>query len=177
MAADPSRPDVVVATPRLVLRRLRGDDAPFILGLLNDPSFLRFIGDRGVRTEDDARAYLVAGPLRSYEDRGFGLYLASLASDGTPIGMCGLLKRETLDDVDLGFALLPAFCGAGYAREAGTAVVEHARACLGLRRLVAILQPDNAASVRVLEALGFALEGTVRMTSESAALLLYGRTL
>lgn len=167
---------IIATTSRLVLRRLRTDDAPFILALLNEPSFLRYIGDRGVRTEDDARAYLAAGPLQSYEDHGFGLYLVTLASDGTPIGMCGLLRRQTLDDVDLGFALIPAFCGAGYAREAGAAMLAHARADLALTRVVAIVQPANEASIRVLEALGFSREQSIEHGDDRPPLLLFGRT-
>src|SRR5688572_10804905 len=93
-----------LTTDRLILRELTLDDAEFILGLVNEPSWLRFIGDRGVRTLDDARAYISNGPMKSYERNGFGLYLTALKGAGTPIGMCGLIKRDGLDDVDVGFA-------------------------------------------------------------------------
>ena len=117
----------VVETPRLTLRRFTLDDAEFIFGLLNQPSFLEFIGDKGVRTLDDARDYLLKGPIASYETFGFGLYLVNRKQDGTPIGMCGLLKREALQDVDIGFAFLPEFWSKGYAVESASAVLEHGR--------------------------------------------------
>ena len=105
----------VLETERLRLRRLTVDDAAFILELVNDPSWLRFIGDRGVRNLDDARSYILKGPVASYEKHGFGLWLVELKAEATPIGICGLLQRDTLPDVDIGFALLPQFCGQGYA--------------------------------------------------------------
>src|SRR3982751_3973205 len=145
----------VLETDRLVLRRMSADDADFMLGLLNDPSWLRFIGDRGVRTREDARAYILKGPVDMYERLGFGIYLTELKEEGVPIGICGLVKRDFLEDVDIGFALLPGFWGQGYAYEAASAVMEHAREALGLKRLVAITNPENPRSVRLLEKLGF----------------------
>ncbi|HYE57631.1 MAG TPA: GNAT family N-acetyltransferase [Rhodothermales bacterium] len=136
---------VVLETERLVLRRLTLDDAGFIVGLLNEPSFLRFIGDRGVRNEEQARAYLRDGPLASYAQHGFGLYLAVRKEDGVPLGMCGLLRREALDDPDVGFALKPAYWSQGYAYEAARAVLDYGRDTLGLRHIVAIVAPDNEA--------------------------------
>src|SRR5579863_8231406 len=97
----------VIPTERLVLRHLDLNDDAFILELLNEPAFLRFIGDKGVRTLDDARDYISKGPIDSYRRFGFGLYLVSVRSGGTPVGICGLVKRDTLDDVDVGFAFLP----------------------------------------------------------------------
>jgi ribosomal-protein-alanine N-acetyltransferase len=168
---------IIASTPRLMIRRLAIEDAPFIVELLNEPSFLRFIGDRGVRTDDDARAYLAAGPLQSYADHGFGLCLVLLADSDTRIGICGLLRRAELDDAELGFALLPQFGGAGYAREAASAVLEHARVDLALTRVLAIVQPGNATSIRVLEGLGFSREQEIERGDDRASLLLYGRTL
>ena len=166
-----------IETERLVLRRMSpGDDAEFIVRLLNEPSFLRFIGDRGVRTLDDARAYIENGPIASYARHGFGLYVATLA-DGTPIGSVGLLKRDALDDVDIGFALLPAFWGRGYALEAAGAVVEHARRDCGLTRLAAVVDPTNAASIRVLRAIGMTRERSVRLHDDDIELDLYARDL
>ena len=153
----------VAATPRLVLRRIEPTDAGFILALLNEPSFLRFIGDREVRNIDDALGYIAKGPVESYERNGFGLYLVERREDGAPLGMCGLLKRETLDDVDIGFAFLPAYWGQGYAREAATATLAHARDELGLRRVVAITSVDNDASIGLLERLGFGFERMTRL--------------
>src|SRR4051794_23895785 len=148
----------VLRTARLTLDRITADDAEFICALLTEPSFLRYIGDRGVRTVDDARRYIDNGPVASYAANGFGLYLVRLTESGTPMGMCGLLKRETLEDVDVGFAFLPAFWGNGYARESARAVMQHARDDFGLTRLAAIVSPDNTASIAVLEALGLEFE-------------------
>ena len=167
----------VLDSDRLVLRRLTLDDAAFAFTLVNDPSFIRFIGDKGVRTIEDAQQYLREGPLASYERHGFGLWLVSLKVEGTPIGICGLLKRETLPDVDVGYALLPAFWSRGYAAEAASACVEYGRARLGLARIVAITQADNVASIRVLEKLGLRFERTVRFGETSPEVQLYGRSL
>ena len=156
----------VVETDRLVLRRLRVDDAEFILGLLNEPSFLQYIGDKGVRTLDDARRYLLTGPMDSYERHGFGLYLTALKESGVPIGMCGLLKRETLDDVDIGFAFLPKYWLKGYAFESASAVMDYGRDTLGLERIVAVTAPDNTGSIRVLEKLGMRFEKMVRLAED-----------
>ena len=144
----------ILETTRLTVRELTEDDAPFILTLLNDPAFLRFIGDRNVRTLDDARAYLQNGPIASYQRHGFGLYLVETKTDQTPLGMCGLIKRDTLPDVDIGYAFLPAFGGQGYAYEAAAAVLAYGKATVGLQRVVAIVTPDNERSLHLLGKLG-----------------------
>ena len=154
----------ILETERLVVRQVTIDDAEFILGLLNEPSWLRFIGDKGVRTLDDARNYIATGPIASYERFGFGLSMTLQKSDGARIGLCGLLKRDALPDVDIGFALLPAYWGKGYALEAARAVLEDGRATHGLRRIVAITNPDNERSIQLLEKLGMKREGTVRIS-------------
>lgn len=154
----------ILETERLVVRQVTLDDAEFILGLLNEPSWLRFIGDKGVRTLDDARNYIATGPIASYERFGFGLCMTVQKSDGARIGLCGLLKRDTLPDVDIGFALLPAYWGNGYALEAARAVLEDGRTTHGLRRIVAITNPDNERSIQLLEKLGMKREGTVRIS-------------
>ena len=177
---DQARPDQAVneiETPRLVLRRLTEHDAPFILGLLNEPSFITNTGDRGVRTDEQARAYLTNGPVASYARFGFGLLLTSLREDGTPIGICGILKRDTLEDPDLGYGYLPAFWGAGYAVEAASATLEHGRGVLGLRRVSAITKPGNASSIRVLEKLGFRYERLVRLKEGEEENMLFLREL
>ena len=166
-----------VETDRLVLRRLTEDDAAFILQLLNEPSFLQFIGDRGVRTLDDARAYLRNGPLASYERFGYGLLLVTRREGGLPIGMCGLLKRDTLEDADVGFAFLPAHWAKGYAFEAASAVIARGKDAFALPRVAAITQPDNRGSIRVLEKLGLRFERMIRMTADSPEIMLYGRDL
>jgi len=162
----------VVETDRLALRRLTHADAPFLVRLLNDPSFLRFIGDRGVRSEEDAIRYLDGGPLASYREHGFGLYLVASRPGGTPVGICGLLKRETLSDVDLGFAFLPEFWSRGYATESARAVLEHGRS-LGIDRIVAVTTADNSGSVHVLQKLGLRASGTVKLSKNGPELLLF----
>jgi RimJ/RimL family protein N-acetyltransferase len=169
--------DPVLETERLSLRRLTVDDAEFMLDLLNQPSFLHFIGDRGVRSVEDAREYVRTGPMASYERFGFGMYLTALKEGGTPIGVCGLVKRDTLDDVDIGYAFLPDFWSKGYAFESAAAVLEQARTVLGLRRIVAIVSPDNQGSIRVLEKLGLRFERLARLSPESPEVQLFERDL
>jgi RimJ/RimL family protein N-acetyltransferase len=163
----------VLETDRLVLRRMSVDDAEFELRLLNEPSFLRFIGDRGVRTLEDARAYLLKGPVDMYERLGFGLYITELKGEGVPIGICGLVKRDFLEDVDIGFALLPGFWGQGYAHEAAAAVMEYAKGALGLKRLVAITNPENHSSIRLLEKLGMKFDRMIRATADGPEIRLF----
>ncbi len=164
----------VLETERLVLRRLCLDDDAFILQLLNEPSFLHYIGDKGVRSLDDAHAYLLQGPIASYERHGFGLYRVEMKTSGVPMGICGLLKRDTLDDVDVGFAFLPAFWLQGYAFESAAAVLAYGKHTLGLRRIVAITQPDNVGSIKTLEKLGLTFERMVRFAEEEDEIRLYG---
>ena len=140
---------------------------------MNEPAWLRYIGDRGVRTLADAGDYILQGPVASYEQFGFGLYLTALRENGLPIGICGLLKRESLQDVDLGFALLEKFWGNGYAYESAAAVMAFAKSALGLNRLVAVTAPDNHSSVKVLEKLGFNFERMVRLSEDAAELKLF----
>lgn len=163
----------VLETARLVLRPLTLEDAPFVLGLVNEPSWLRFIGDRGVRTLDDAVGYIRKGPLAMYERHGFGLLLVELKSDGSPLGMCGLLKRDSLEDADIGFALKPAFWGQGYAYEAAAAVVAEATRVQGLQRIAAIVANDNASSIKLLERLGMRFERHIRMPGETVEISLF----
>lgn len=157
----PSGDDVVAQTPRLTIRKLTVEDAPFILELLNDPLFLQFIGDRRVRTVADAEQYIRNVPLASYARYGFGHYLIEAKPAGEAAGICSLVKRDWLDDVDVGFALLPAFRRQGYAFEATAAVLAYARQQLGLQRLVAIAVPDNRSSIALLEKLGFQADRVV----------------
>jgi ribosomal-protein-alanine N-acetyltransferase len=163
----------VVQTQRLVLRQLELSDADFIVELLNEAAFLQFIGDKGVRTLDDARDYLRKGPLDSYDRHGFGLYAVCLR-DGTRTGICGLVKREGLGDVDVGFAFLSRHHAKGYAVESAAAILEHARRVLGLQRVVAITSPENLGSIAVLEKIGLKFERMVRMAEHSPELKLFG---
>jgi len=163
----------ILETERLTLRQFSAEDAAFILELVNEPSFIQNIGDRGVRTLSDAVRYIEAGPVTSYARNGFGLYLVTLKESGESIGMCGLIKRDALDDVDIGYAFLPRFWSKGYAVEAALAVKEQGRN-LGLTRLVAITDPANAGSIRVLEKIGFTFEKMVRLAADDIELKLFG---
>ncbi|HUS09259.1 MAG TPA: GNAT family N-acetyltransferase [Pyrinomonadaceae bacterium] len=167
-------PMIVLETERLVLRRLSSANSEFILELLNQPSFLRYIGDKAVRNSDDAINYIQTGPVASYERFGFGLYLVELKDTAVPIGMCGLLKRDSLPDVDVGFAFLPAYWSRGYAFEAAVAVMNYGREILGLRRIVAITSLDNEASMRLLEKLGLKLEGLIKLAEDQPEVRLFG---
>lgn len=164
----------VLETDRLTLRRLTVDDAEFILQLLNEPSFLEFIGDRGVRTVDDAGRYILQGPIASYERFGFGLYLTEVKATRAPIGICGLLKRETFEHPDIGFALRPPFWRQGYAFESAAAVLAYGKDVLGLDRILAITSPHNEPSIKLLEKLGFRFEGLTRLSAEAPEVKLFG---
>lgn len=155
---------IVLETERLILRRLSPEDAPFIFELVNDPAWLRFIGDRGVHSLEDARNYIRDGPMDMYARLGFGMYLVERCSDRAAVGICGLVKRDTLEYPDVGFALHPRFRGRGYARESASAVVNHAWRVLDLERLLAIASPENEASIRLLGKLGFAFQEVLRQS-------------
>jgi len=166
---------IVLETERLTIRRLTVDDATFILRLLNEPSFLQHIGDRGVRTMADASQYILAGPIASYERVGFGLFLVELKDSDVPIGICGLLKRDALDDVDVGFAFVPESWSKGYAFESASAVVAYGRDTHGLKRIVAISSQDNIASVNLLAKLDFYFDRMVTMPGDKEELRLFAR--
>ena len=163
----------VLETDRLILRHFNPNDAPFILALLNEPSFLRYIGDKKVRTLEDARQYILNGPLATYERHGFGLYQVELKDSHTPVGMCGLLKREELPHPDIGFAFLPDFWNKGFAFEAAAAVLNDASERLQLKRILAIVNPDNEASIRLLQKLGLSFEGNVKLAADRDEIKLF----
>ena len=153
---------LVLETERLILRHLCIDDAGFILRLLNEPSFIRHIGDKGVRTGEDAQQYLLSGPIDSYDRFGHGLNMVELKKSGEPVGICGLVRREDLDDPDIGYALLEQHWSQGYAAESAEAVMKHARETLNLQRIVAMVTPDNHSSIRLLEKIGLTFERMIR---------------
>jgi ribosomal-protein-alanine N-acetyltransferase len=163
----------VAETERLVLRELSAGDAVFLCELLNDPSWLRNIGDRNVKTPQEAEQYIQEKFIGSYKALGFGMYLAELKDGGAPIGLCGLVKRDSLPDPDVGFALLPRFWNRGYALEATNAVMSYARTALKLSKLLAVVKPDNVSSIKLLERLGFCQEGQYRPPSGGTDLMLY----
>lgn len=152
----------ILETERLLLRTMREDDAPFYLALVNEPSWLEHIGDKGIRTLDDARESIVAGPMRMQRLLGYSLYLVERKADGAPLGLCGLILRDTLPGTDIGYALAPRYWGHGYAYEAAAAIVDLARDRLGLRRLFGIVSPANAPSIALLEKLGLSFLRSAR---------------
>lgn len=165
----------LIVTPRLVLRELNADDAAFILELLNEADFVRFIGDKGVKNLGDAKEYIRKGPHDSYVRNGFGLYAVCLR-DGSPLGICGLVKRDGLDAPDLGFAFLARHRSKGYALESSQAVLERGRKVCKLRRILAITTPDNHRSIGVLEKAGFKFEGMIRLSGDADELKLFAST-
>jgi RimJ/RimL family protein N-acetyltransferase len=164
-------------TARLVLRRLEFDDAPFVMALLNEPSFIQNIGDRGVRSLEDAKRYLREGPMAMYDRYGFGLWHTALKSDGTPVGMCGLLQREHFKDPDVGYAFFPEYWGRGFAFEAAEATLRHGLAKFGMKRVIATVAVGNTGSIRVLEKLGMEFERLYEDKPGERPVRLYGRTL
>jgi len=160
-------------TERSTLRPITEEDAEFILELLNDPSFIQNIGDRQVRTLDGAKTYISNTAIASYNKNGFGLLLVELKETGEALGMCGLIRRNTLSDVDIGYAFLPRYWSKGYALESARAMKEKAREAFGLERLVAIVDPNNASSIRLLEKLGMEFEKMVRLAEDDIELKLY----
>jgi RimJ/RimL family protein N-acetyltransferase len=168
---------IVAETPRLRLRGFTYDDAPFILRLLNEPTFIENINDKGVRDLEGARGYLRDGPLAMYARHGFGLNCVELRDSGKPIGMCGLLKRAELDDVDVGYALLPEYTGQGYAREAVTAALDAGKASHGLKRVVAVVNSGNAASLKLLDDLGFRFERMITLYANEPEIKLLARAM
>ena len=166
----------ILETDRLVLRELSTDDTSFVLELLNDSSFIRFIGDKNVRTVDDARNYILNGPVASYEKFGFGLYATELKDSHVLIGICGILKRDTLPHPDIGFAFLPEYRQQGYAFEAAAAVMNYARGTLKLSQILAITTPDNEASAKLLEKIGLTFDRLVKLSEDSAEMKLFTST-
>jgi [ribosomal protein S5]-alanine N-acetyltransferase len=169
--------DWQLETERLFLRRVTLEDTGLMLAVWNDPAFVRNVGDRGIRTTEQAEVAMQAGALKLYEDYGYGPYSMVLKTDGTQIGICGLFKRENLEDPDIGFAVLPEFCSLGYAREAALAVLAHARDDLGIPRLTAIVSPGNAPSIGLIEKLGLAFERMITMPGDDEAISLYSASL
>ncbi|MBI5351650.1 MAG: GNAT family N-acetyltransferase [Chloroflexi bacterium] len=163
----------IIETERLILRKLSTEDSAFMLGLLNQPAFIQNIGDRGVRTLPEAGEYISSRVIPSYERFGFGMYLTLLKEGEVPIGICGLVKRETLDDADIGYAFLPQYGSKGYASESASAVLAYARNTLGLKRILGITAQDNKGSIRVLEKLGMKFIKMVKLSEDDVELKLF----
>ena len=164
---------IILATERLFLREFNTGDAGFILELLNNPSWIKYIGDKNILDTNDALNYINNGPLKSYQTHGFGLYLVALKATEKPIGMCGLIKRDGLEDVDIGFALMPEYAGNGFAYEIASATLDHAKNKLGIEKVVAITSHDNENSIRLLNKLGLHFKKITRLHAEAEALMLF----
>ncbi|MGE7859977.1 GNAT family N-acetyltransferase [Bacillus mobilis] len=164
---------IVLETERLVLRWFDIKDAPFILELVNDPAWIQFIGDKRIKNLDDAKKYILNGPVDMYNKMGFGLYLVERKEDLTPLGMCGLIKRDSLEDVDIGFAFLEKFRSKGYGFESASAVIDYGVQNLGMKRIVAITTIDNINSGKLLEKVGLQFEKIVSDSGEDLKLFGY----
>ncbi|WP_045516091.1 GNAT family N-acetyltransferase [Neobacillus niacini] len=167
----------VLETDRLILRWLTTDDAAFILELLNDPSWIHYIGDKGVRTLEDAKNYILTGPLNMYSQLGFGLYLVERKQGKSPIGICGLLKRDTLENADIGFAFLSRYQSQGYGFESASAALKYGHEQLHLKRILAITSMDNHGSSKLLEKIGMKFERTISFPNETEELKLFASEL
>ena len=165
----------IIETERLLLREFTEGDAEFIFELVNEPGWIQNIGDRGVRTLEDARRFISDKLAASYAKFGFGLYLVELKETGASAGMCGLVKRDSLEDVDIGFAFLEKFWSKGYAFESASAVMDYAQNTLGLKRLAAIVSPDNRGSIKVLEKLGMHFERMIKMPDDTEEIKFFAR--
>ncbi|WP_420151765.1 GNAT family N-acetyltransferase [Spirosoma sp.] len=168
---------ILLETDRLLIDEFSVDDAAFMLELLNTYTWLQFIGDRGVRTLEGAKQYILNGPLKSYQQFGFGPYLVRLKVNNAPIGLCGLFRRETLEDVDIGFAFLPNYAGNGYGYESAAAVLQYAIDELGLTRITGITTANNLHSIRLLERLGLRFEKKILFRTDGVESLVFGLTL
>lgn len=165
---------VVLETKRLALRHFTFDDAPFILRLLNEPSYLKNIGDKKIRTLENARKdYILTGPMDSYKKNGFGLYCVELKESKAIIGTCGLIKRPVLDDVDIGYAFLPEFWSKGYGTEAVAGVLAYTHKSFDIKRIAAIVNSDNGGSIHLLEKLGFAYQKMIFLPEAQKEVKLY----
>lgn len=164
----------VLETERLCIEHLTSKDQAFIFELLNEPAFLDNIGDRGVHSLEDALGYIEKGPRTSYAKNGFGLYKISLKATGEAIGMAGLIKRDSLPDVDIGYAILERFWGQGFAYEAASAIMQEGRTVYGLARIVGIVKPGNTGSIRVLEKLGLRFEKLIGVDPAKPDTKLFG---
>lgn len=166
--------EIVIETERLFLRKFTLDDADFMLEMLNTPTWLRFIGDRGVRTVEEAMEYLRNGNIRSYREYGFGFYVVVIKETQESIGICGIVKREGLEDIDIGFAFFPQFMSKGYGYEAASATLNYALNDLKIKRIVAIIDPENVSSIGLIKKIGLVFEKMIQLSPKETELLLFG---
>lgn len=167
---------MILETDRLELCKISPNDVEFIFELLNTPTWLQYIGDKGIKTLADARDYIITGPMASYNKHGFGLWLIKSKLEQVPIGMCGLIQRDYLEDVDIGFALLPQYTEKGYAYEAAKATLNYATINLALKKIVAFTDTDNERSISLLKKLGMTFEKMITIPNDSEKLMLFSTT-
>ena len=168
----------IAETSRLLLSKINLKDADFFLKLVNSPHWLKYIGDRKVKTIEDAKAYLQNGTLKSYKDFGFGFYKLQLKEEGKKIiGVCGLIKREQLEDAEIGFALLPKYEGKGFGFEASAAVLKLAEEKFNIKKIIAITLAKNTSSINLLGKLGLTFEKKVKPFDDGKELLLFAKIL
>lgn len=165
--------DAILETERLILRQFTIDDTKFILELVNSQGWIANIGDRNIKTNEQAKVYLQNGPLKSYGTNGFGLWLVEVKSDKTPIGMCGIIKRDDIENPDIGFAFLPAFTGKGFAYEIANATMTFAISTLKLPAIFAITIPANKRSIKLLEKIGLRFSKTLDFANDNQELMLF----
>ena len=165
---------MLIETTRLRLREITRDDAPFLCELMNEPEYIANVADRGIRTHDDARQWIMKKILPSYQRFGFGSYLVELKETGVAVGLCGLIKRESLDDVDIGYAILQRFAGKGYAYESAAAVIAYGRKTFALPRIIGLTSPKNTVSIHLLEKLGLQFEKMVQLPEFESPSMLFG---
>ena len=165
--------EIVIKTQRLILRKFTLDDAAFMLKLLNTPTWLRFIGDRNVKTLEEAEQYLLNGNIRSYQEYGFGFYVVVIKETQESIGICGIVKREGLEDVDIGFAFFEQFMGKGYGYESSSAVLNYALNDLKIKRIVAIVDPENVVSIALIKKIGMQFEKMIQLSHKDTELMLF----
>jgi RimJ/RimL family protein N-acetyltransferase len=163
----------ILETQRLKLREFSLDDVNFIVELVNTPGWIKFIGDRGIRTEEQAAIYLETGPMKSYHEHGYGLWLVERKDSKEKIGMCGIIKRESFESPDIGFAFLPAYMRKGYAREIAQATLNYALNDLELPKLLGISKSDNERSIKVSEVIGLKFVQTFHFPDNKEQLFLY----
>ncbi len=165
--------EIVIETERLILRKFTLDDAAFMLELLNTSAWLRFIGDRGVRTIEEAEQYLLNGNIKSYQEYGFGFYVVVVKETNESIGICGIKKREELDDIDIGFGFFPQFVGKGYGYEAASATLYYSINILKIKRIVAVVDPENLVSIGLIKKIGLKFEKMVQFSRKDIELMLF----
>ncbi|MFT6051416.1 MAG: ribosomal-protein-alanine N-acetyltransferase [Halioglobus sp.] len=160
-------------TPRLIIEPLNTHDAAITMAILNDPDFIAYVGDRGVRSLEDAKSYIVDRLLPHYQEHGYGMTAVRRRDNGETIGMCGLVNRDSLNYIDIGYAFLPSARGEGFALEACQAVMEMGKKEVGLNELAAIISPQNKASQALAVKLGMVLDCMVRLEPGEDEICLY----